>query len=464
MAPSPEMTALEQIDAMPLTRNQRSIIYLVILGNISEFFDIFIIGFAVSSLLKDPSWHLKGYEAGWIIAMSGLGTVIGAILWGRLADKIGRKASFFWCVLIFTLFTLAAAFTPDDGWIMLAVLRISVGIGVGGLNITSIPYVQEFVPAKQRGLLSGLASVFIPLGLFLGSMAQLAVGTNWRLLIALGALPIFLLVWLLRVPESPRFLQSQGRSAEARASIAWALEIPVDQVGLLPDVKVTRTTSYRLVFDHYMKPLVIITLGSFCFILGSSVIQGWGQSILSAGFKFSASMIGWLFMIVALGDLLGRLASAWLADIIGRRWTLLGFSILGAGGLMTSVAAAAMTHSGALSIESGGWVFFLGILIAMAFGDGAFGILNAFGAEQFPTQARPTGLGLGYGLGASAKVCGPALLGSWFGSTVTIDLIPSAFSIFAALLLLGGIVYLFAKETRGLSLDDVVESRQGMQA
>ena len=74
------MTALEQIDSRPLTKNQKNLISLVIMGNVSEFFDMFLIGFAVSSLLKDPAWHLKGFEAGWIIAMSGLGTVIGAFI------------------------------------------------------------------------------------------------------------------------------------------------------------------------------------------------------------------------------------------------------------------------------------------------------------------------------------------------------------------------------------------------
>lgn len=239
------MTALEQIDSRPLTKNQKNLISLVVVGNVSEFFDMFLIGFAVSSLLKDPAWHLKGFEAGWIIAMSGLGTVIGAIAWGRLADRIGRKAAFSWCVLLFTVFTLASVFTPNDGWIILAILRIFVGIGVGGLNITSIPYVQEFVPAKQRGLLSGLASVFIPFGLFLGSVAQMIVGSNWRLLIALGAIPIFLLFWLRMVPESPRFLQSRGRTAEARNALAWALDIPVEQLGALPEIKSIQSAPTR---------------------------------------------------------------------------------------------------------------------------------------------------------------------------------------------------------------------------
>jgi len=91
----------------------------------------------------------------------------------------------------------------------------------------------------------------------------------------------------------------------------------------------------------------------------------------------------------------------------------------------------------------------------MTFGDGAFGILNAFGAEQFPNEARPTGLGLGYGIGATAKVFGPALVGVLFGTKVTLDSIPLPFAVFAALLVLGGVVYLFAKETKGKSLDSI---------
>ena len=449
------MTALQQIDSRPLTKNQKNLIALAIVGNIAEFFDMFLIGFAVSILLKDPKWHLKGYEAGWILAMSGLGTVIGAIAWGRLADKIGRKAAFGWCVLLFTVFTIASVFTPNDGWVMLAVLRIFVGMGVGGLNISSIPYVQEFVPARQRGLLSGLASVFIPLGLFLGSMAQMMVGSNWRLLIALGGIPIFLLIWLRRVPESPRFLQTRGRTAEARRALAWALELPVEHLGTLPEIKAAHSASYSVVFSKYLKSLVIITIGSFCFILGASVIQSWGQSILGSGYKFSPQMVGALFMLVSLGDLLGRLSSAWLADRIGRRWTLFGYGLVGAFGLLLAAASVMIAKAAQGDVTTAGWIFFAGIFIAMTFGDGAFGILNAFGAEQFPNEARPTGLGLGYGIGATSKFFGPALLGSLFGTSVTLDSIPPAFAVFAILLVLGGIAYLFAQETKGKSLDSI---------
>ncbi len=445
------MTALEQIDSRPLTKNQKNLISLAVVGNISEFFDMFLIGFAVNVLLKDPTWNLRGDEAGIILAMSGLGTVIGAIMWGRLADKIGRKRSFFWCVLLFAVFTLASVFTPNNGWVLLAILRVLVGIGVGGLNIVSIPYVQEFVPAKQRGLLAGLTAVFIPLGLFLGSVASWFTGSNWRMLIALGGIPILLLLWLRMVPESPRFLQSKGRIDEAKRSLAWAMEMPADQIGALPTLEHVKSASYSVIFSKYRKSLIIVALGSFCFIFGASVIQSWGQSILGAAYKFDAPMVANLFMLVSLGDLLGRLSSAWLADRIGRKRVMLTYGFLGAVGLLIAAGSTMLAGSSA----NAGWIFFVGILIAMTFGDGAFGVLNPFGAEQFPNEARATGLGLGYGIGASAKVFGPAVLGAMFGAKVTPAIIPPAFLFFGVLLIIGGITYQFAKETKGASLDSI---------
>jgi putative MFS transporter len=445
-APTAGLTATQQIDQRPLTGHQRSLIALVVTGNISEFFDIFLIGFVVSLLTKP--WNLTGFEAGVILACSGLGTVIGAIMWGRIADIIGRRTAFFWCVLLFVVFTGVSVFTPDRAWVMLALLRVLVGIGVGGLNITSIPYVQEFVPAKQRGLLAGLASVFIPIGLLLGAQAQTLLGDNWRALIALGVIPVFLLIWLRMVPESPRFLQTKGRLDEAKAAYAWAMQIPVEEVGELPVHDVAKKSSYALIFTKYRKELVIVTLGSFAFILGSFTVQSWGQTLLKSGFGYSAVAVGGLFTWVSLADVAGRLGSAWLADRIGRRWVMFSFGVLGAVGCLI----AAFAHSGT--------VFFVGILITMMFGDGAFGILNAFGAEQFPNEARSTGLGLGYGIGATAKIFGPALMGVLIGGSmikqnVTLDAVPPAFILFAVLLVIGSVTYLFAKETRAVSLETI---------
>ena len=105
-------------------------------------------------------------------------------------------------------------------------------------------------------------------------------------------------------------------------------------------------------------------------------------------------------------------------------------------------------------------VFFSGILIAMTFGDGAFGILNAFGGEQFPKEARGTGLGLGYGIGASAKIIGPLIMGVMIGGSalqqeVTLRAVFPAFILFAILLSIGRILYLVAKEMEGAPLEEI---------
>jgi len=151
---------LEQIDSRPLTGHQRSIIALAIVANISEFFDMFLIGFAVVQLQKE--WSLGGFETGVILACSGLGTVLGAVLWGWAADRMGRRRTFFWCVLIFTVFTLASVFTPTGWWMMLALLRVLVGVGS-----VLLPY-ETLAPgdSPMRSRTSGTA--------FLAALIQMA--------------------------------------------------------------------------------------------------------------------------------------------------------------------------------------------------------------------------------------------------------------------------------------------------
>ena len=449
-------TAPEQIDNHRLTGHQISLISMAIIGNVSEFFDMFLIGFIVNLLTNAPGWELTGFHSGIILAGAGLGTVLGSIAWGRLADKIGRKQAFIWCIGVLVAFTAASAFTPVNGWIVLAILRTGVGFGVGGLNITSVPYVQEFVPAKQRGLLAGLTSVFIPAGIFLGGLVTKYLGDDlgWRGLIAVGCIPIILLAWARIIPESPRFLLMRGREQEARDAYAWAMEIPDDQVAELPALPKEISASYSVIFTKYPKQLLVVSLGSFCFILGSFTVQSWGQTLLGQSFTFDPATVATLFMFVSLGDLLGRLGSAWISDHIGRRWTMFGYGLIGAAGALVAALSTRMVHGD--DVGSAGHIFFAGIFIIMMFGDGAFGILNAFGGEQFPTEARSTGLGLGYGIGAVAKVVGPYVVGALIGnSDLTAEVVFLPFMIFAVLLLLGGVIYLFARETKGASLEDI---------
>lgn len=108
------ITAIQQLDSAPLTKNQKSLICMLTIGNILEFFDLFLVGFVITLLMQDQRWSLSTIQSGLILAGAGLGTVIGAIFWGWLADKYGRKKSFFSCILLLVIFTGLAALTPEN--------------------------------------------------------------------------------------------------------------------------------------------------------------------------------------------------------------------------------------------------------------------------------------------------------------------------------------------------------------
>lgn len=453
------ITAMQQLDSARLTKNQKSLICMITMGNILEFFDLFLLGFIITLLMQDQQWSLSTIQSGFILAGAGLGTVFGAIFWGCLADKYGRKKTFFSCVLMLVIFTGLSALTPDNSWVFLSIMRVCVGIAVGGLNVISVPYVQEFLPSKKRGLFTGLTSVFVPLGLFLGSFTTryLAEPFGWRGLLIIGCLPIILLAWSKIIPESPRYLISRGRFQDARAAYSWAMNIPITKVGYFPEYVYTTKFGYLKIIRDYPKQLTIVAVGSFCFILGSFVIQSWGQVLLNKAFHFSINMVANLFMILSLGDLVGRLLSAWLSDYIGRRYTLFFFGFIGALGCAIASLSIQITSVMCffnINFISSDWIFFIGIFISMMFGDGAFGIINVFGGEMFSDQIRSTCLGLGYGIGATAKIVGPVFLGTLIcGETLSEDQVFVPFLIFSFIFFIGSIVYLFANETSNIQLE-----------
>src|SRR5262245_14689514 len=209
-----------------LTGNQKKIIAAAMVGDALEFFDYFLIGYVLAFLIGP--WKLTIGQSAIVLLSSGVGAIIGAYLWGWIADRIGRRKVFIGTVLNFSIATGLLYFTPDNGWIYLTVFRFFVGFGVGGLYCVDLPLVQEFVPSSKRGWVSGLVTVFIPIGVGIGALlaGYLTPVIGWQGLFAVGVLPA-LLTLLVRiwVPESPRWLVRMGRYEEARASLAWALQV-----------------------------------------------------------------------------------------------------------------------------------------------------------------------------------------------------------------------------------------------
>src|SRR6202140_4938912 len=216
-----------------LTGNQIKILVAAIIGDALEFFDYFLIGFVLAFLIGP--WKLTFGQSATVLMSSGIGAIMGAYVWGWLADRIGRRKVFIGTVLNFSIATGLLYFTPDNGWVYLSIMRFFVGLGVGGLYCVDLPLVQEFMPSSKRGWVGGIVTCVIPLGVGLGAVMGAVMGSgDWRLLVAIGVLPA-LLVLLVRlwVPESPRWLCRQGRYEEARQSLAWALGGRPNAGGLL---------------------------------------------------------------------------------------------------------------------------------------------------------------------------------------------------------------------------------------
>ena len=150
----------------------------------------------VQSRVLCRDWHLTYGQSALILFSSGVAAVPGAMLFGWLGDKIGRRKVFMITVLTFSLATGAMALTPERGWVYLAVMRFIVGFGVVGVAAVDMPLLQEFVPAEKRGWISGLSIALVPGGGLLAATFATYLGpiVGWRGLFALGLVPALLAV------------------------------------------------------------------------------------------------------------------------------------------------------------------------------------------------------------------------------------------------------------------------------
>ena len=445
-----------------LTGNQRRIVFAAILGDMLEFYDYFMIGFVLAFIVGP--WKLTYGEGAVILLSSGIGAIVGAWFWGWLADRIGRRKVFIATVLNFSIPTGILALTPDHGWIFLAAFRFFVGFGVGGLFCVDLPLVQEFVPSSKRGMVGGLVTCAIPVGIGLGAVlgAYLAPAVGWRGLFVVGLLPA-LLTLLIRawVPESPHWLVRRGRFEEARNSLAWALQMDPAEIRLPATKVAAEPMEWRKLFQH-PRSLAISWLGNLGAQTGVYGLVLWMPTLLTQELKITPAEAAKLMIGVTVSGFVGRVVFSFLSDAIGRRAS---GGLLGLGAAVLMVFAAYL-HDAFIGSVS---VFWLLLIATNFFADGGFAIVGPYAAEVWPADLRTSGMGTAYGFGGIGKITGPLGLALIVGSSNVINpqasvaLIVPAFVYLAAWYVLAGAVYYFLGiETKGRSIeaihDDLVKS------
>ena len=390
---------------------------------------------------------------------AGLGTVLGSITWGRLADVWGRKHAFIWCIVVLVVFTAASAFTPVNGWVLLAILRTGVGFGVGGLNITSVPYVQEFVPAKQRGLLSGLTSVFIPAGIFLGGLVTKYLGAalGWRGLIAIGCIPIVLLAWARFIPESPRFLQSKGREEEAlkildslrpegraKPELAEIEAASKEEAG-----RVNMTISEIFSNKNLVRILLIgCGIGFFQQTTGINSILYYGEKVLEeSGFSTGAALIA--NIAPATISVIAAIVALQMMDRFSRRKTFMwGYGLVAITHVLIATAAGLLPESDAKPfVLLALIVFFVGAM-QLCLNVATWVTLS----EIFPLKMRAFGMGLSVFVLWMTN----SFLGLFFASVIASIGLSMSFVVFAVLNAIAFVFVLaFVPETKGRTLEQL---------
>ncbi len=442
-------------EARTLTSNQIKIVAAAIIGDMLEFFDYFLIGFVLAFIIKP--WQLTGGQSAVILLSSGVGAILGAVIWGRIADLYGRRKVFILTVLNFSIASGLLYFTPDNGWIYLSVMRFFVGFGVGGLYCVDLPLVQEFVPARRRGFIGGIVTVFIPLGVMLASSfaAFFTETIGWRGLFLVGLLPAFFtLVVRAWVPESPHWLMSQGRREEARESIAWALQVPASSLPLPDSAPKQDAVPWTDLFK-YPKSLAVSWMASIGAQTAGYGIILWAPTLFVLQLGVTPAQAAKLFLWVTVAGIIGRISFSLLSETIGRRPAGL---IMGAGGTIC-IAAAGLMHDVFLGGVS---MFWLMIVFADFFYDGGFAVIGPYMAEVWPTRLRTTGMGSAYGFGGLGKIIGPLGLALMIGASdvikpqATIDAIVPAFMYFAAWMAVCFCAFLFfGFETGKKSFTDI---------
>jgi MFS transporter, putative metabolite:H+ symporter len=439
-----------------LTKNQWKIIFAAVLGDMLDFFDYGLIAFALAFIVGH--WKLTYGQSAVILLAAGIGAVPGALIWGWLADRVGRRAVFIGTALNFSIFTGLMALTPEaGGWIFLAVMRLFVGAGVSGLFAVDLPLVQEFVPSRKRGWVGGIVTCCLPLGSVLAAIlgAYVEPYVGWRGLFAIGLLPAFLTL-LIRawVPESPRWLIRMGRAEEARNSLAWALQIDPKEIELPVALAEQPRTPWRALFQ-YPRSMAVTVLTSLGSQTTGNGIGLWAPTLLVLLLKVPPAKASFLMIFVALAGFVGRLVWSYLSDAIGRRPS---------GILLSLGSALAMFFAGLFhdAFVGGVSVFLLAITAQRFFGDGGYALVGPYSAEVWPAGLRGSGMGFGYGLGNLGKIIGPLGLALIVGSTDIVKpqaslpaLEPAMYYLGAWSLVAGLAFWLWGIEVKGRSIEEI---------
>lgn len=438
----PALTVGERLDRLSTGPFHWRMFALIGGGLFVDVYDQTLAGAVLATLVKSGESNLK--LNGWFLSSTFLGLMVGAWIAGILSDRFGRRVSFQINLLIFGGFSLAAAAAPNMSWLI--ALRFLMSIGLGAEVVVAAATLMEFIPARLRGRMIGALALSSPLSTLLANIlgSTLIPIAGWQVmfLIAGGAA---LFIWMLRkgMPESPRWLESQGRYQEAEAVVRMVEAGAYQRCAPIGTAAVARpaAVSAGILFTRSVLRLsVLAVLLNMTVQTAVWVLNGWLPSFLvKQGLTLSSSLA--FAALLSVGSLGGSLLAVATVDRVGRKPGIAAASVVGIAAAALFPYATGLTQAVVSGMIMSGAIYYL---LSVVF--------YVYQGEIFPTLFRQRGVGLGIASGRVILVLSPYLIVPLYDMGGT----HAVFSLVAGLLLATLLVILsIGIETRGRSLEAI---------
>jgi MFS family permease len=423
-------------------------------------------------LIQPDTLDMTSTQVGMIASVYLVGQVIGALVFGRLSDQLGRKRLLVITLLLYLFGTGLAAFTVNDGgWLWLAFFygtRLLAGMGIGGQYAAINSAIDEMMPSKYRGRVDIWINGSYWAGAILGSFASLvflnafAPNVGWRLAFLLG--PVLALVVIVvgrTLPESPRWLMTHGRMEEAERALAGIEEAarkagqelePVDDskaLELVPEKKYGYVTFLGLVFRTYPRRAVLgATLMITQSFLYNAIYFTYGL-VLVQFYGVSADKVPLYGLAFAVGNLCGPLILAPLFDSVGRKPMISGTYIIS--GVLLAISGW-MFDRGDLTATTQTFCWIIIFFFASAGASAAYLTVS----ETWPIEIRAEAIAVFFAIAQIFGAFGPAFYGWLIGDGSSPTGLYIGYVVGGAIMVVGGLVELaIGIKAEGKSLEDI---------
>jgi MFS family permease len=466
MALTVETDVPARLDRLPFARFHWLVVCALGVTWILDGLEVTMVGSLSGAIAKSPSMHLSSADVGALGSAYVAGAVLGALFFGWLTDRLGRKKLFTITLLVYLTATIASGLAWS--FISLLVFRFITGTGIGGEYSAINATIQELIPARMRGFTDLVINGSYWIGAALGAIGALAaldpaivpVAYGWRAAFIIGGLIAAIALLLRRfIPESPRWLMTHGRADEATA-IVTGIETrigiapsdhPLKTIRLRTDIKSWFAVGLRALLTRYRPRAVLgitlMTAQAFCY----NAIFFTYALVLTKFYHVPSARIGLYILPFALGNFAGPLLLGRLFDTLGRRIMIT--ATYGISGILMAITGALFAHN-VLSAagQTAAWtvIFFF----ASAAASSAYLTVS----ESFPLEIRAIAIALFYAFGtAIGGIVGPILFGALIGSGNRGNVM-DGYLLGGGLMLIAAVTEaLIGPDSAGKSLEDIAQ-------